>query len=162
MIVVSDTSAIVNLAIIGQLDLLRRLFDRVLIPQAVFDEIVVAGAGRPGAEAVARQPWIRTRRVTDRALVDVLRVELDLGEAEAIVPAREADCDLLLIDERRGRSVADRLGLAKIGLVGVLVLAKRSGEIPAVRPVLDALRHEAGFWIREDLHLRVLEEADER
>lgn len=162
MIVVSDTSAIINLASIGQLDLLHRLFDQILIPESVFDEIVVSGAGRPGAADVAQQSWIQSRRIVDRALVDVLLVELDLGEAEAIVLAREVGSDLLLIDERRGRAVADRLGITKIGLIGVLVLARRSGEIAALRPLLDALRDDAGFWIRDELYDRVLDAVDER
>lgn len=161
MVVVSDASAVINLAVIGHLDLLHQLFGQVLIPQAVFDEIVVVGAGQPGAEEVTQRPWIESRQVTDRSLVEGLRIELDLGEAEAIALARETGCDLLLIDERRGRTVAERLGLPRLGLLGVLVQAKRAGEIQAIRPLLDALRDEAGFWVREDLYRRVLEAAGE-
>lgn len=87
MVVVSDASALINLAVIGHLEILHRLFDHVLIPQAVYDEILVAGAGQPGADAVAQQPWIESRHVANRSLVESLRFVLDLGEAEAIALA---------------------------------------------------------------------------
>lgn len=81
MIVVSNTSPIVNLAAVGQLDLLRQLYDTV-VTQAVRDEIVIAGAGQPGASEVVNSGWIETRRVTDRTIVASLRSEVDEGEAE--------------------------------------------------------------------------------
>ncbi len=161
MVVVSDASVVINLAAVGQLDLLHQLFGSVLIPQAVYDEIVVAGKGLPGAESVARLAWIETRSVADRSLVEGLLLELDLGEAESIALARECDCDFLLIDERRGRAAAERLGIRVIGLLGVLVQAKRVELITSVRPTLDSLRSSAGFWIHDELYRRILEAVDE-
>ena len=77
MIVVSDTSPIVNLAAIGQLHLLWSLYEQVYIPQSVHDEIVITGAGQPGAREVDTLDWIETRRVTDPILFASLQVELD-------------------------------------------------------------------------------------
>ncbi len=91
----------------------------------------------------------------------MLRLELGEGEAEAIALALESQADLVLLDERRGRQRAVRLGLRVTGVLGVLVEAKCQHLLAAVRPVLDALRHDAGFWISDDLYRRVLDLAGE-
>jgi len=161
MIVVSDTSPVTNLVAVGQLDLLRQLYDKVLIPQAVYREITYDDSRQPGATEVQTLEWIETRPVTDRMLVTALQMELDEGEAEAIALAKELAADLLLLDERRGRAVASRLGLRFIGLLGVLLEAKQRGCLPAVKPVLDELVAKAGFWVSPQLHARVLQAAGE-
>lgn len=96
MIVVSNTSPIINLACIGQLDLLRQIYGQITIPDAVFTEITVNGIGQPGAEEVPRLPWMILRPVIQRPLVNVLRLELDAGEAEALACALELPADLIL------------------------------------------------------------------
>lgn len=90
-----------------------------------------------------------------------MRLELDAGEAEAIACALEINADLLLLDERRARETAQRLGLKFIGILGVLTEAKRRQLIPRIRPVLDNLRHQAGFWVTDALYQRVLAVAGE-
>lgn len=161
MIVVSNTSPIVNLAAVGQLNLLQQLYDRVIIPQAVYDEIVVAGAGQPGAVEVETYAWIEANKAADRVLVASLQLGLDEGEAEAIALAAELKADLLLLDERRGRAVASQLGLRCVGLLGVLMEAKHQDLIAAIKPVLDALIQRAGFWVSQALYDHVLQSAGE-
>jgi hypothetical protein len=161
VIVVSNTSPILNLAAIGQLELLNQLYERVLIPRAVNHEITAIGAGQPGAMGIQRIEWIEVRQVTDRTLVTALCTEIDEGEAEAIALAIEQKADLLLLDERRGRIVASRLGIPFIGLMGVLIDGKHKGYIPAIKPLLDGLIAEAGFWVSQQLYGRVLTVAGE-
>lgn len=159
MIVVSDTSPITNLAAIGQLDLLRQICGRVIVPEAVFQELTAVGGHHPGA--VAQQlDWVETRAVSNRVLVNALQVELDKGEAEAIALAQELAADLLLIDEHLGRAVATRLGVRIIGLLGVLIEAKHRGLIQEVKPLVDALM-SLGFHIKQNLYQRVLQAAGE-
>src|SRR5438105_15486074 len=111
MIVVSNSSPIINLAIVGKLDLLRLLYGSITIPGAVYHEVVIQGAGQPGAVEVQSQPWFQQRAVGDQALVALLRSDLDEGESEAVALAHEMKADLLLMDEQAGRDAAQRLGL---------------------------------------------------
>jgi len=162
MTVVSNTSPLINLAWIGQLDLLRELYGKLLIPEAVWDEIVTQGIGQPGAEEVRTATWITINAVKNAHLVLALRQELDAGEAEAIALALESGAVLLLIDERIGRETARHFGLDYTGVIGVLIEAKRRGLIDSIKPYLDRLRDVAGFRIREALYNRVLQDEGER
>ena len=161
MIVVSNTSPIINLAVIGQLELLHKLYGRVLIPQAVYDE-VVSGLDQPGSREVQDVAWIECRSVEDDTLVAALKGKIDAGEAEAIALAIEEKADLLLLDERHGRSVALSLGIRFVGLLGVIIDAKNRNEIQAVKPVMDALIVKAGFWISQSLYETVLQVSGEQ
>ena len=111
MIVVSDTSPINNLAAINQLGLLQQLYGTVIIPESVYQELTDPDFPVAGATEVQTFDWIQTRSVTNRTLVEALGNELDVGEAEAIALAIEIVAEQVLIDERRGRIVADRLNL---------------------------------------------------
>jgi uncharacterized protein len=161
MRVVSNTSPIIALACAGRLDLLRGLYSQIVIPNAVFDEIAVVGAGEPGAREVVESPWIKRQPALNGPLVTALRLELDAGEAEAIALAVESGANLILIDERLGRRAAQRLGLTVVGTLGVLIAAKDRGLLATVRPVLDALRADAGFWITDELYNAVMQAANE-
>lgn len=161
MVVVCDTSPIIALAGVGQLDLLRGLYTQILVPNAVYHEATVAGAGEAGSREIAAAPWVKCRPVRNTSLVTALRLELDDGEAEAIALAVESSAGLILLDERRGRRAAQHLGLRVVGTLGVLIAAKDSGLLAAVRPVLQALRVDAGFWIADDLFNTVVVAAGE-
>ena len=161
MIVVRNTSPIIALACAGRLDLLRAVHTEILVPDAVFDEITVAGAGEPGASETAQGAWIKRRPALNVSLVNALSLELDAGEAQAIALAVESRAGLILLDERRGRRAAKRLGLTVTGTLGVLIAAKDRGLLASVRPVLDALRADAGFWIDDNLYNAALTAANE-
>ncbi|HEY5176332.1 MAG TPA: DUF3368 domain-containing protein [Terriglobales bacterium] len=161
MIVVSDTSPILNLARIGRLELLASLYKQVLIPPAVFGELAVSrNAALPGID-MASVSWIIVETPKDQDRVRELRDDLDAGEAEAIVLAVERHAELLLVDERRGRRIAMALGLRITGLLGVLADAKRAGLIESIKPVLDELIQNAKFWIGPELYREVLAELGE-
>jgi len=156
VIVVSDTSPVLALAAITQLDLLRLLFADVIIPEAVDREIA-----HKNPAFLPLPSWLRSQRASDRGLVNSLLAEIDLPEAEAIALAIELKADLLLIDERLGREVAQRKGLQYTGLIGVLLEAKRRSHVSAVRPLLDDLFTKAGFRISMRLRKRTLDLAGE-
>jgi uncharacterized protein len=161
MIVVSNTSPIFYLSTIGQLDLLHQLYDEIVIPTAVFNEITHVGNTDASARVVPTLSWIKTQSVADRAFVNTLRAELDPGEAEAIALAVELNANRLLIDERLGRSVAMQVRLQATGVLGILIAAKKKNLIQDVKPLLDALIEQVGFWIDSRLYAEVLQVVSE-
>ncbi len=148
MIVVSDTSCVSNLLSIGRASLLPELFGEVFIPPAVREELLRFHKELPG--------FLKCIAPKDRNKVMRLNQEVDAGEAEAICLAYELNADRLLIDDRMGRAVAVREGLAIIGLVGVLVAAKRGGLVTALRPLLEQLENQAGFRLSQSLKIESL------
>lgn len=154
--IVSDTSPVLNLSRIGQLELLRFLYGRVLIPTAVAAELIRSGVD------VFPLTWLSVADAKDRNRVSQFQRDLDTGEAEAIVLAIECSADLLLMDERRGRRIAAEAGIRVTGLLGILVKAKEAGLISRVKPTLDELIHVARFWIGPKLYAEVLAELQEK
>ena len=163
MIVVSDTSAITNLAAIQSLQLLPQLYNSVTIPAAVYRELVEIDPPVPGTLEVMADPWLVVRQVENQSMVDRLHeeVRLDPGESEAIALVLELKADLLLIDERRGRAEADRLGIKITGLLGILVEAKQKRLITAVKPFMDALISTSHFRVSSRLYAQILQMVDE-
>jgi uncharacterized protein len=161
LIVVSDTSPVLNLARISRLELLPLLYHQVLIPSAVHEELTASRRDLPAMIDLASAPWLIVAAAEDQNRVQKLREDLDPGEAEAIVLAIERRADLLLVDERRGRRTATAAGLTVTGLLGVVARAKRVGLIDLAKPVLDELIQIARFWVGPDLYREVLRELDE-
>jgi predicted nucleic acid-binding protein len=163
MLVVSDTSPISNLAIIGRLSLLQKQFQEIWIPIAV--EFELSKLPYPKALAsvgqVLREGWIKRRTVHTESMQRVLQFGLGPGEAEAIALALELPADLVLLDERDGRAAATRAGLRVTGVLGVLLRAKMQGDIPMLKPELEALRKKARFFIAEKQEQEVLRSAGE-
>lgn len=152
--VVSNTSPILNLALINELDLLDRQFSSVDIPEEVWDELM---AGDSDAESIidANQRDILNIVSVERdeLYIEISR-ELDLGETAAITHAIHTGADLVLIDERDGRTVARRHDLTVTGVIGILLKASEEGSVD-MKDRMDRLR-TAGFWIADDLYEEVL------
>ena len=162
MIVISDTSPITNLAAVELLEILHILYDRGIIPQAVYDEMTALGYQVPGTVEVQHLDWIETQSISDRSRVEELQLQLDRGEAEAIVLALELNADLLLIDERRGRKIALEQKVTQItGLLAILQEAKAKNLIPAIKPILDRLITENNFRISDKLYHTIIKFAGE-
>jgi hypothetical protein len=159
VIVVSDTSAITNLATIQQLQLLSQLYNQIIVPEAVYRELVEIEPPVPGTIEVQTASWLIVKQVINREVVNRLQneVRLDPGEAEAIAFSLELKAALLLIDERRGRAEADRLGIKITGLLGILIEAKQKDLIVAVKPLMDSLIATAEFRVSPALYNQILD-----
>lgn len=137
MIVVSDTSPVSNLIDIGLDQLLVELYREVIVPQAVHDELRKVHPILPD--------FLRVEKIHDEQAVTRLKAELDPGEAEAVVLAKQLHAEVLLMDEHEGRQVAIREGIRVVGLLGVLIRARRENKIGALKPLLERLESVAGF-----------------
>ena len=159
--VVLDSSAVIALSSVGLLDTVVKLFDRVLVPQAVYEEVVVRGAGRPGSREL--RGLVETGRVKllaprDRWVVEALHDPLGLGEAEAIALALEQGCAVVL-DDRVARLKARAMGLQLMGTLRLLRAAYNAGLLGLEELVgaLEELRRH-GFRVSDELLERILRE----
>ena len=143
MIVISDTSPLTALLSVGAADILPQLFSEVVIPEAVRDELRRSHSHLP--------PWLRVATVENQAQARQYAQLVDAGEAEAIELAKELHADQLLMDERKGRRLAVREGVPVIGLLGVVLLARRNRIIPSARALIERLQQQAGMYLAEDI-----------
>jgi predicted nucleic acid-binding protein len=148
---VSNTSAIIALVQVGQLDLLSRLFTQVTIPSSVRQEL---------GPTFLMPAWLIEKNLAQPVSAQVLNAQLGKGESEAISLAVELQARWVILDDRPARRLAEALGLPLIGTLGILLAAKRHGFVASVRPVLDSLA-SFGFHIAPALRERVLVDAGE-
>ncbi len=122
MRIISDASPLISLAKIQQFDLLKKLFGRIVITPEVYAEVVVSGAGLPGAQATSKAPWLEVHPISNPASLTLAqrRFALDIGELSTLVLAKEIKADLLLLDDLAARKLALREGFRVQGTVGIL------------------------------------------
>jgi predicted nucleic acid-binding protein len=150
--IICNAGPLIALSMIGQLDLLGSLYERVLVPEAVLQEVSGDGLGRIGAAEVKAASWLE--RVGEGTAVEpLLAAELGPGEAAVIAAAHRLGAGLVLIDEHAYR-------LKVKGSAGILVSAKRAGLITAVRPLLKSMARQ-GYYLSERLVERATQEAGE-
>ncbi|QLQ31715.1 MAG: DUF3368 domain-containing protein [Candidatus Thiothrix singaporensis] len=163
-IVIADSSPLIGLARIGQLELLHLLYTEIWIPPAVHTELK-PDAQRPGSQklkAALEANWLHVAssdQFSAETCAELLQ-SLDLGESEAIALAEAMNARFLLIDERKGRMVATRRGLPIAGIGSVLLAAKHHGHIQSIAVELAALK-KAGYRLSDVLVRKLLELAGE-
>lgn len=160
MIVISDTTPIISLLKINQLELPHHLFGEVQIPDAVYEELISNAKFQKEAEKILRAEYIKKVIVEDKKSVTLLRraTGLDAGESEAIILSDEIKADLLLMDELKGRQVAKQMGLNIMGTVGILMTAFDEELLSAeeIEQCIDVLRSN-GRHISEKLYEQLME-----
>ncbi len=160
---VSDTSPILGLSAIGLLDLLKSQFEAVFIPQAVLDELKVETnfRGTSAIQQALKNGWLEPREVQNKPLAQALSLELDKGESESIALAVDLGIQILVMDETMGRERARAMGLQTVGVLGVLLNAKKHKQIKSVREAMESLQQGVGFFISDELFRQVLKAAGE-
>ena len=157
--VVVDTTPLIALSLVGRLDLLKILFDHVIIPPAVRAEIEAGSDLSSTRPDFAAATWIEVVPLRDPGHADLL-VDLDRGEAEVIALGRERRARLVILDERLGRRHARRLDLPVTGTLGVLLRAKELNAVSTIRPIVETLRRE-GIYLGKSVVDEVLRLAGE-
>jgi uncharacterized protein len=156
--VVLNNTPLVAFWAIGRLDILRDLFTEVLIPQEVEQEFL-ATEEATRRQALADAPWVRTVQLSSPRKA-VAYVGLDPGEAAVLAVAEERDARLVILDDKKARQFAERMGIPLTGTLGVLLRAKQSGFIESVAdPIRELLK--VGLFLSPDLIRRALVVAQE-
>ena len=161
MPVVSNTSPILNLALIERLSLMRTQFSTVFIPKGVLEELRV-NENLPGSKKILDaldSRWLQVEEVKDSSMLRILKRELDAGEAETIALALEKRAKLVLLDESEARRMAKAAGLKVTGVLGILLLAYRQKQIPSLRTEMEFLREKAGFYIADHLFENLIKQS---
>ena len=155
MIIISDTTPIISLLKAGRLDLLEKMFGKVVIPNAVFSELTENESFSDEAEIVKTCPFLEVESVSNFGALAILQkvTGLDAGESEAIILAGEKSADLLFMDEHKGRQIAKKLGIAITGTIGILLQALDEQYMSAsdVEKCLNVLK-TSGIRISESLY----------
>ncbi|MEA5419972.1 DUF3368 domain-containing protein [Spirulina sp. CCNP1310] len=161
---ISNSSVLIALSSIGQLSILTQRFPGgIVIPQAVWYEVVETSAGRPGSAEVAAglNNWLSIEEVKNKSLIPLLQQDLDRGEAEAILLWIEQASEALLLDEKKARQVGRRMNSPILGTLGLLIWAKRQGIIMNLQEQLDALRTVAKFRLSQQVYNEALRQVGE-
>jgi predicted nucleic acid-binding protein len=146
--IMSDTTPLISLLKIGQLELLREVYQTIIIPEAVFAEIE-KGKDKPYYTDISQLGWMSIQEIKDKKVLSYF-FDLDAGEAEVIVLATEIEADLVIIDETLGRRFARHAGLKVTGTIGILIKAKEIGLVEKISPLLDEMQKK-GIWISNKL-----------
>lgn len=162
--VIANASPLINLSTLDYLHLLKRFHSEVIIPPAVWEEVVVSGENRPGVEEVknAREAdWLSIVTPDNEIVVTTLEKQLDIGEAEAIALGIAREDELILLDESDAREKAEFYDLKMTGTIGILLRGYKVGAIKSFDAALQQLQEEANFRISDDLHNKVMKLARE-
>lgn len=153
-LVVSDSSPLIHLARIERFDLITSYYPSVLIPRAVYEEVIGINKNKPGSQEVSEainSGKIKVRDISDTRLSDSLKNVIHPGEAEVIALALEVDNPLLLLDDQDARHIAARFNLKYTGLLGILMRARIDNKIPSLRDEIEKLRTVGRFWISDPI-----------
>lgn len=148
--IISDTSCFIVLTNIGELNLLKKVYGKVVTTVEVASEF---GQTLPD--------WIEIKSAADKYRQQILEMQIDKGEASAIALALEIPGSTIIIDDNKARKIAERLGLEITGTVGVIIKAKLRGIIPSVKQYLDKIRN-TDFHLTEEIENHALKEAGEK
>ena len=159
-IVIFNSSPLINLSKIKSLDLIEKIYEQVIIPEAVNEEVVISGKSKENVEKIVKlieKEILEVVKVKNRSLVKSFQMNLDYGESEVLALAIDMDASLIIIDEKEARQVAEIYNLNKTGFIGILIKAEKLGLIDSAIGLID-LAIEKGFRINNNLYIKLKEE----
>ena len=158
--IISNTTPISNFLNLGQLDLLRRFFNKIHIPQAVYKEINKHFSRNEEWQRSMDEDFIVVHQLTPSVFLNQFLASLHPGEAEALWLCIEKNATLFLLDDRDARSFAKVQKIKITGTLGLLIQAKKKRYIQSVKIVINKLK-QYNFWISDAMYNKVLSLSDE-
>ena len=158
--VIVNSTPLIALCNIGRLDLLQSVYGRIVIPQAVFDEVTEKDDS--ACRQIKQRPgWIEVAQISDNAQKQMYRAKLHDGEVEVMILAQETPtADLVIIDDNAAKKTAKFLGLHVTGTLGVLLRAKGMGLVEEITPIIEELRKN-GFYVDDTVKAMAIKQAGE-
>ena len=151
--VIVNSTPLIALCKVNQFDLLRRIYEEITIPRAVFEE--VTQKNDPVRKEISAAPWIHIEAVQDTKAKRMYRAKLHDGEVEVMILAQEHEGEhLVVIDDNAARKTAQFLGLTLTGTMGVLIKAKELGYLDSVMPVVGRME-DKGIYFSDSIKARV-------
>lgn len=147
--IISDTSCLIILSKIGELNLLKEVYGNISTTSDIAAEF--------GEELPY---WIEIQQVKDLHKQQLLEMQIDKGESSAIALALETESSFVILDDHKARQIAERLGINYAGTIGIIIKAKISGIIPSIKPILEKIK-QTNFRISTELEIIALQEAGE-
>ena len=141
-LIISDTGPIISLALIDCLYILKNLFENIFIPKAVWNELT-ENESVPNLDKI--KPFFQSR-VKSISGVNKLNAVMDLGESEAVILFKEQQADILLVDDKKARDIAESLSIKCVGTIGLLAFAKEQGLVQELRPLFVKLLLNKRFY----------------
>lgn len=158
--VIVNSTPLIILCNIGKLEILKELYEEIVIPQAVYAEVTVKEDS--ACQQIVSAEWIHVEQIKDQSDKRMYKAKLHAGEVEVMILAQEDEkADLVVIDDNAAKKTAKYLGLTVTGTVGILLKAKKRGIIKEIRPILENMKGK-GFYISEGVEQMILEQADEK
>jgi len=147
--IISDTSCFIILTNIKELDILHQVYGQIVTTIDIANEY---GETLPD--------WVEIANVVDKSKQQLLEMQIDKGESSAIALALETPDCTLIIDDYKARKIAEKLGIAYTGTIGVIIKAKLLGKIPSIKPLLEKIK-KTDFRLSADIELQALKESKE-
>lgn len=158
--VIVNTTPLIALSHVGQLNLLKELYGEIIIPQAVYEEVSVKVDSVCKKEVDSSLDWIRVEKISNQMAKDMYKTQLHEGEVEVMILAKEVAADVVIIDDANAKKYAKYLKLPVTGTLGVLLRSKQRGYVDKLEPVLRQMV-EKGIYISQSLIELCLKQAGE-
>lgn len=147
--IISDTSCFIILSNIGELDILHQVYGQIITTMEIANEY---GETLPD--------WVEIVNAVDKSKQQLLEMQIDKGESSAIALALETPNSMIILDDQKARRIAEKLGIAYTGTIGVIIKAKLLGIIPSIKPILEKIK-QTDFRLSADIEIQALKESKE-
>lgn len=158
--VIVNTTPLIALCHVGQLDILKKIYGEISIPQAVYRELSEKKDSVCKKQVDDSLSWIHVENIKNQMAKSMFKTQLHDGEVEVMILAKEKNADLVIIDDANAKKHAKYLKLSVTGTLGILIRAKRQGYISELKPIIQEMV-EKNIFISEKLMKLCLEQVGE-